>query len=307
MTWKATRVGPTVFEIGFPNRKAGKFRHGEDFWSPDKSPKLGYPTPIWGAQMEFPVDFPDGMTYTVGKSRWTTDWNYVLPSMPDASGTYQPCTGTITFNLAAAPAKDARASIYLGCAGDDGGHIVIAVNGADLATTPGVTASPNPLNATEVRPRDTGIGGFNPPYSDDSSIHFGDHGPFSDERLTFSGNMLHAGRNTITITMNAKNMTAYLMVDFFRLELTGYVPPAPASVTAFGGNHQALVCWPLVPGATSYNVLRATSPHRRLCSDRHPERRGERERTIHHGIYRYHRGQRNRLLLRSPVRKSHGA
>ena len=73
--------------------------------------------------------------------------------------------------------------------------------------------------------------------------------------------MLHAGRNTITIQMNARSLTAYLMVDYLRLELTGYVPPGPASVAAYAGNNRVLVCWPVVPGATSYNILR--SPPRR--------------------------------------------
>ena len=115
-------MGATVFELGYPNRKADEFRHGDDYWAPGESPKLGYPTPVWGGQMEYPLDFPDGMKYTVGKSRWATDWNYILPSSPDAAGIYQPCTGKITFTCEA-PAEGATASIYLGCAGDDGGHV----------------------------------------------------------------------------------------------------------------------------------------------------------------------------------------
>ena len=71
--------------------------------------------------------------------------------------------------------------------------------------------------------------------------------------------MLHAGQNTITIQMDARSLTAYLMVDYLRLELTGYVPPAPPSVTAYAGNNRVLVCWPVVPGATSYNILRSTT------------------------------------------------
>jgi rhamnogalacturonan endolyase len=249
VTWTPTRVGPTVFELGYPNRKADKFRHGDDYWAPGVSPKLGYPTPVWGGQMEFPLDFPDGMKFIVGKSRWATDWNYCLPAAADANGAYQPCIGKITFNLAQEPAKDATASLYIGCAGDDGGHVIVSVNDTNLGSAAGVTAAPNPIDA----------GGFNPPYSDDSSIHFSDHGPFSDERLTFPATILHAGRNTITIQMDARKMTAYLMVDYLRLELTGYVPPAPASITACAGNSRVRVCWPLVPGVTSYNVLRSTA------------------------------------------------
>ena len=185
VTWTPVRVGATVFELGSPNRKADEFRHGEDYWSPGKSPKLGYPTPEWGGQVEFPLDFPNGMTYTVGKSQWPRDWNYVLPSAPDPAGAYQPCAGTINFTLAQSPAGNAAASLYIGCAGDDGGKIIVSLNGTNLGTASGVTAAPNAIAAT----------GFNPPYSDDSSIHFGAHGPFSDERINFPGSLLHAGQN----------------------------------------------------------------------------------------------------------------
>ncbi len=250
ITWTPKRVGPTVFELGYPDRKAGEFRHGDDFWAPGVAPKLGYPTPEWGGQVEFPLDFPDGMTYTAGKSRWETDWNYCLPAAPNAQGVYQPCIGKINFNLPQEPPRGAQASIYLGCAGDDGGHLIVSVNNVNLGSASGVTAAPDAIDPA----------GFSPAYSDDSSIHFSDHGPFSDERINFPGSMLHAGQNTITIQMDARSLTAYLMVDYLRLELTGYVPPAPPSVAAYPGNNRALVRWPVVPGATSYQLLRSTSP-----------------------------------------------
>ncbi|MBA3937991.1 MAG: hypothetical protein H0X38_11050, partial [Planctomycetes bacterium] len=247
VNWTPQRVGATVFALGTPDRKASEFRHSEDYWAPANPPKLGFPTPVWGGQVEFGVDFPAGMTYTVGSSRWATDWNYVLPSLPDAGGAFQPCTGTIAFELERAPAAEALASLYLGCAGDDGGKVHVLINGTEAGA--GVTATPNAL----------GPDGFDPPYSDDSSIHFGNHGPFSDERLSFPGRMLRAGRNTIAITMDARRMTSYLMVDYLRLELAGYVPPAPTGVTADAGNQRALVTWRLVPGATTYTVWRSTA------------------------------------------------
>ena len=51
----------------------------------------------------------------------------------------------------------------------------------------------------------------------------------------------------------------HAMYDYLRLELTGYVPPPPASVAAYAGNNCNLVCWPVTPGATSYNILRSTT------------------------------------------------
>jgi rhamnogalacturonan endolyase len=250
VTWTPKRVGATVFELGYPDRKADKYRHSDDYWAPATAPKLGYPTPVWGGQMEFPLDFAIGMNFVVGKSRWALDWNYCLPAMPNTDGVYQPCVGKITFNLARQPASDAKASLYLAVAGDDGGHVILSVNDVNLGSAQGVTAAPQPIDVT----------GFNPPYFDDSSIHFCNHGPFSDERVNFPATLLHAGQNTITILMNAKSMTNYLMVDYLRLELTGYVPPAPESATAYAGHGRVMVTWPLVPGATSYNILRSTSP-----------------------------------------------
>ncbi|MEA3207451.1 MAG: rhamnogalacturonan endolyase [Chthoniobacter sp.] len=249
--WKPVRLGETVFELGTPNRKSDEFRHGEDYWAPGTSPKLGFPTPVWGGQMEFPLDFPDGMTYTVGKSQWTKDWNYVLPAAADAAGNYQPCTGTITFDLAKVPANGAMASLYLALAGNDGDKVIVSVNGKNLGDEgAGATGTPNVLLPA----------GFAPPYSDTSSIHFSDHGPFCDERITLPASLLHAGKNTLSITMDSRNLVSFLMVDYLRLELPGYVPPAPAECAAYAGNKRVLVRWPLVAGATSYNILRSTKP-----------------------------------------------
>jgi len=252
VTWTPMRVGPTVFELGYPDRKADKFRHGEDYWVPEPSPKLGYPTPIWGGEREFVLDNPTGLTYTVGASQWARDWSYIIPAPPDATGACQPGMGTIMFHLAPAPASGAQASIYLGCAGDESGGIVVGVNGTNLGTASGVTAKPNPVTAA----------GFDPPagYTDDSAEHFSDHGPFFDERINFPGSLLHAGANTLGIEVAGKKGMPYLMLDYLRLELTGYVPPAPAGVSALAGNGRNLVTWPVVAGATSYNILRTTTP-----------------------------------------------
>jgi len=248
--WKPVRLGATVFELGTPNRKSDEFRHGEDYWAPGTPPKLGFPTPVWGGQMEFPLDFPEGMNYTVGRSQWTKDWNYVLPAAADAAGNYQPCTGTITFELAKLPANGAMASLYLALAGNDGDKVVVSVNGRNPGDQAGASGTPNALSPA----------GFAPPYSDTSSIHFSDHGPFCDERILFPAELLRVGKNTLSITMDSRKMVSFLMLDYLRMELPGYVPPAPADVAAFAGNSGVAVTWPVVPGATSYNLLRSTKP-----------------------------------------------
>ena len=247
--WKPVRMGATVFELGTPNRKSAEFRHGEDYWVPGTPPKLGFPTPVWGGQMEFPLDFPNGMNYTVGKSQWNRDWNYVLPAAADAAGKYQPCTGTISFDLAKLPANGTMASLYIALAGNDGDKVIVSVNGTNLGEIPGVTGTPHAMLPA----------GFAPAYSDTSSIHFSDHGPFCDQRITFPAALLRAGKNTLTLTMDTRKMTAFLAVDYLRLELPGYLPPAPAEVAAFAGSNRVLLHWTAAPGATSYHIMRSTN------------------------------------------------
>ena len=239
VTWTPPRVGPTVFEIGCPDRTGTKFRHGEDWWVGDIGPSPTNPLPVWSKFLEYPFDFPNEPHYTVGQSRWTTDWNFVQPIITDGAGNYNGSTSTINFTLPAAPG--ATASFYLALSSDYQGPLIIQVNGTDIA----------------------GSSGYFPAYSSssdqsDSTIREGIHGMFSDNRITFSGSLLQQGQNTITINMRKGGYFAnHAMYDYLRLELTGYIPPAPASITAYAGNSRNLVCWPVTPGATSYNVLRS--------------------------------------------------
>ena len=254
VTWTPARVGATVFEIGYPDRTAKKFRHGDDYWVGDIGPSPSQPSPIWTKYLEYPFDFPNGVNYTVGQSRWSTDWNFIQPVMPDGFGNFDSTSSTITFNLATAPTNGATASLYLGLCSDYYAAMIVSVNGNNLAGVTGLSASPNssvPSSGYYV-----GYGGS------DTSIREGNNGAFSDERLTFPASQLHAGINTINIGFR-QIATAYFanhaMYDYVRLELTGYVPPAPASVAAYPGNGGNLVCWPVTPGATSYKILRSTA------------------------------------------------
>ena len=241
ITWTPTRVGPTVFEIGYPDRTARKFRHGEDWWVGDIGPSPINPSPVWDKFLEYPFDFPGGPNYTVGQSRWTTDWNYVQTAVGNNAGVFNGSTSTITFNLSAAPGG--TASFYIATASSYQGPLIIQVNGNNIA----------------------GANGYDPAYDgsgneSDSTIREGIHGLYSDNRLAVSSSFLHQGQNTITINMrkggSSENHTMY---DYLRLELPGYIPPPPANVAAYAGNNCNLICWPVTPGATGYNILRSTT------------------------------------------------
>jgi rhamnogalacturonan endolyase len=247
VTWTPNRVGPTVFEIGYPDRTGAKFRHGDDFWVGDIGPGPTNPMPVWTKFLEYPFDFPSGPNYTVGSSRWATDWNFVQPCVVDNNGIYNDSSSTITFNLPSTPSG--TASFYLALSSDYQGAIEVAVNGTAIA----------------------GSSGYNPAYEgsgneSDATIREGIHGIFSDNRINFAASLLQAGQNTITIGMRQTGkvngdgyFADHAMYDYIRLELPGYIPPPPGNVVAYPGNQQNLICWLAQPGATSYNILRSTT------------------------------------------------
>ena len=254
VTWTPARVGATVFEIGYPNRTSDKFRHGDDYWVGDIGPKTNAPSPIWSKWLELPFDFPNGVNYVVGQNRWSTDWNFVQPVTTDNQGNYNNSSSTITFNLATAPTNGATASLYLGLSSDYYAAIVVTINGNNLGNISGVTGSPN--NSFPTTGYYAGYG------ASDATIREGNQAAASDERINFPAAQLHAGLNTINIgirQIGGSYFADHAMYDYIRLELTGYVPPPPAGATAYAGNNCNLVTWPVVPGATGYNILRSTN------------------------------------------------
>ena len=256
ITWTPTRVGPTVFEIGYPDRTTGKFRHGDDWFTGDIGPSPTAPSPIWTKFLDYPFDYPNGLNYVVGQSRWGADWNFTLPEVINQAGNFNGTTETITFNLASTPSTGVNASLYIGFAGAFSATALISVNNSNLGNGNGNAAG---VTATPVTALTSG--GFSPAMDQsDSSVREGNHGAFSDERITFPASLLKKGQNTITINLNRANSSeSYIMYDYLRLELVGYVPPAPSGVTAYAGNNCNLICWPAIPGATSYNILSSTT------------------------------------------------
>ena len=243
VVWTPTRVGSTVWEMGIPDRDTTEFRHGEDYWHGDFGSGTNFPS-NWAPWEDFALDFPSGLTYTVGQSHWDKDWDYAQGCVLDpTTGTLNANSWTISFNLSAAPANGAQGSIYLGIAADYSGPIIVQVNGNNVA----------------------GSTGFFPAYSDstsanDAMIRMGSHGIFGDARFNFAGSLLHQGQNTVTLTMRKGGYFSNdAMYDYVRMELTGYVPPAPANLSANAGNGLVVLNWPSAPGATGYNLLRSTT------------------------------------------------
>jgi len=171
-----------------------------------------------------------------------------------SAGAYNNSSSTITFNLATAPTNGATASLYLGLASDYYSAIIVSINGVNIGNASGITGAPNNSFPTT---------GYYPGYSaSDTTIREGNQAAASDERINFPASLLHAGANTINIAIRqigGSYFADHAMYDYIRLELTGYVPPPPSNVSAYAGNNCNLVCWPVVPGATSYNILRSNT------------------------------------------------
>jgi rhamnogalacturonan endolyase len=259
--WTPSRVGATVFEIGYPDRTAKKFRHGDDWWVGDIGPSPTNPIPVWSKFLEYPFDFPNGPNYVVGQSRWSTDWNFIQPNVVDSQGNMNGSTSTITFNLAQAPTNGATASLYIALCSDDAGPLIVSINGNNLSSAPGLNASPvSSIPSTGYFPPTISSANSIGYSQSDTSIREGISAAFSDERLSFSASLLQQGQNTITINMRkGGSLDNHAMYDYIRLELTGYVPPPPTSVTAYAGNNCNLISWPATPGATSYNIFSTTT------------------------------------------------
>ncbi len=238
VTWKPVRKGDTVWEIGIPDRDTTEFRHGQEYWHGDHGTAAN-PAVDWVPSQNYPVDFPNGLTYTVGQSIWQRDWDYCHPNvLNQVTNNWQSTTQTIVFNLPKAPAANTTASLYLALASVDGPSYSVEVNG------------------------NTSPGSFTPVYTSDAMIRMESHGIWSDNRINFSASLLHSGSNNIQLICPQSNPGYFansVEYDYLRLELPGYVPPAPASLTALPGNAQIVLNWPPAPGANSYNIFRSTT------------------------------------------------
>jgi rhamnogalacturonan endolyase len=97
--WKPVKHGQTLWQIGTPDRSTFKYRGGQDNWGPDGMRH-------WANFMSYPVNFPNDVTFTIGKSHEATDWNYAQwtwyckkPYWSIDFSLQKPQTGTATLTL----------------------------------------------------------------------------------------------------------------------------------------------------------------------------------------------------------------
>jgi rhamnogalacturonan endolyase len=215
LEWKPVRYGKQIWDIGYPDRTAGKFYKGdpENYW-------------LWGWYLRYGELFPNDITYTIGKSDYHKDWfleqvphapheqvalwenpqakdplNQRFGWMKTATGSEdmwrtigrgKATTWTIKFNMNQASRGEAALRVAL--AGADGnGGLAGAVNGKSVGTIKTVATNALRYNT------DTGV--------------------WREYTQKFDAALLKSGENEMTLTVPAGDLTTGVVYDYLRLEL----------------------------------------------------------------------------------------
>ena len=194
LEWRPKRYGKQLWQIGVPNRSASEFRNGNDHWH-------------WGEYIEYAKLFPNDVNFTIGQSDYRKDWFiYQVPhdeDLPDllGRGKGRATPWKVNFTLAQAPATGQRGVLRLALSGVSAHGIDVEVNGKLIGTVSGLV-----YNATINRD--------------------GVEGSWVEKDVVFDGTLLHAGDNTLTLTVPAGGITSGVAYDVLRLELAPAPQPA---------------------------------------------------------------------------------
>lgn len=181
LMWEVPHQGRIAWEIGVPDRSAGEFAHGTDYFH-------GY------GWERFEKEFANPVEFTIGKSDPATDWNYVQCGYGVKALT--PWRWRVHFALESAPAKEA--TLVLAIASANGANIqVFANDGAKAVAT--VTPSVQ--------------GG-------DALLRESIHAKYCVERVAIPAGRLRAGENMISLELaGVKNIRQHVMYDYLALEV----------------------------------------------------------------------------------------
>jgi hypothetical protein len=230
LTWTVPHQGSSVlWEIGYPDRTAAKFRHGDDYAVP-------------GLWLYFANEFPNPMTYTVGTSSPTNDWNYVQ-GVYLVNGVTNNMVWNIQFNVPKLPVSG-NATLSIAWAGEYGAAIAMYVN------NPGMTSEFKDFYPNIPFPSgDTA----------DSLIRQGIHDKYGIDHITIPVGNLVAGTNTITLVQRraVSAVANYVLYDYLDLELP--TPSTPTNLAAAAADSMVTLGWTASAGATGYYVFQSTT------------------------------------------------
>lgn len=188
VSWNVVHPGTSIaWEIGVPDRSAAEFWHGTDYFQAF----------LYNG---FADEFPNPLTYTVGASDWTTDWNYAHSAyVVDGASTQWPWN--ITFNLDSVP-DCGNATLTLAWASTNSAAEQVFVNDPDRVNPPLVDFFPS-------------VGGGN------ALVRQGIHAKYGVDYVTIPVSLLQQGANTITLLQRRgiSGIANHVMYDYINLEL----------------------------------------------------------------------------------------
>ncbi|KAJ4851071.1 hypothetical protein Tsubulata_009587 [Turnera subulata] len=200
LVYEPPRDGPTLWEIGIPDRSAA------EFFVPDPNPKyinklyVNHPDKFrqYGLWERYAELYPDSdLVYTVGVSDYRKDWFFAQVTRRKDDGTYQRTTWQIKFQLNTVN----QSGIYklrVAIASATVSELQVRINDAKAA---------NPLFSSGL------IG------KDNSIARHGIHGLYWLYNVDVPGGRLVAGDNTIFLTQpRSTSPFQGIMYDYIRLE-----------------------------------------------------------------------------------------
>ncbi|MGN6368751.1 MAG: polysaccharide lyase family protein [Phycisphaerae bacterium] len=180
IVWQPVRYGKQIWAIGEPDRTAGEFRNGKDYYH-------------WGLYNDYATEFPKDVTYVIGKSDPAKDWN--LMEVPHREGNTgykgRETTWTVVFDLKQVPEKSA--TLRLAFAGWEAPELDVGVNGKEAGKVEGL------MNTGAIH-RDA------------------DRSYWQERDVKIDPKLLKAGENRLTLTVPAGGTTAGVEYDYLRLE-----------------------------------------------------------------------------------------
>ncbi|CAN1850876.1 Rhamnogalacturonate lyase [Linum perenne] len=199
VTFKSPRVGPTIWEIGIPDRSAN------EFFVPDPDPKYRQ----YGLWSRYAEIYPkEDLVFNVGVSKFEKDWFFAHVLSRSDGKTNNPTTWKINFDLP---------SVEPG-AGDYTLHLALA-----SAQTTNTYVYVNDVNAKRPHYMTGNVG------TDNAIARHGNHGLYRYFNGTLPGNLFVKGKNTLFLrpAKSTPYIFAGVMYDYIRLEGP---PPAPTPI-----------------------------------------------------------------------------
>ncbi|XP_019053046.1 PREDICTED: probable rhamnogalacturonate lyase B [Nelumbo nucifera] len=208
LVYKAPRAGPTLWEIGIPDRSAS------EFYVPDPNPKYinklytvhNKSTPVdkfrqYGLWERYADCYPhEDLVYTVGSSDYRNDWFFAHVSRKTGNKTYQPTTWRITFKLEAMnQPQNGNYTLRLALASATQAEVQVRFNKPNLR---------RPHFTTKLIGRDNAI------------ARHGIHGLYRLFNITVRSEWLVIGGNNTIFLTQSRHLSPFfgVMYDYIRLE-----------------------------------------------------------------------------------------